>query len=112
MVWSKRKIQLFKLSLDYGYRDSLQFLEAMPGVIFKFYHQRPFRSLVQLDPGSGVPYHGKAPPWQRKKHNWCNKLQVTCYDVKSLRLGNSCQFSIKLMLTDYLIRADTSRKKR
>ncbi|KAL7990022.1 hypothetical protein Chor_012688 [Crotalus horridus] len=57
MVWSKHKIHLLKLSMEQGYRDSLQFLQAVPGIILKFQHKRPFRCLVQLDTASGKVSH-------------------------------------------------------
>lgn len=54
IVWSKHKIHLLKLSLEQGYRDSLQFLQAVPGIILKFQHKKPFRCLVQLDTGKSL----------------------------------------------------------
>ncbi|KAL7977434.1 hypothetical protein Chor_009383 [Crotalus horridus] len=57
IVWSKHKIHLLKLSLEQGYRDSLQFLQAMPGIILKFQHKKPFRCLVQLDTAGGKVSH-------------------------------------------------------
>ncbi|KAG8140507.1 hypothetical protein E2320_003193 [Naja naja] len=90
MVWSKHNIQLLTLSLQQGFKDSLHFLEAVPGIILKFNHRRPFRCIVQLDQGSGVPYHSKASTMAKEE---------TCLLLAKFQ-------------TDFLNRTDTSRKKR
>ncbi|KAM6452638.1 uncharacterized protein PHA67_018853 [Liasis olivaceus] len=53
MVWRKHKIHLLQLSLERGYRGSLQFLQAVPGIILKFQRKRASRCLVKLDPAGG-----------------------------------------------------------
>ncbi|XP_034275749.1 uncharacterized protein LOC117666852 [Pantherophis guttatus] len=49
-VWSKHKINLLRLSLEQGYKSSLQFLQTVPGIIINYQPKRPLRTLVKLDP--------------------------------------------------------------
>ncbi|KAH0626473.1 hypothetical protein JD844_001464, partial [Phrynosoma platyrhinos] len=51
IVWKDHKVRLCRMSLEYGYRDSLRFLEAVPGIRIKLPSKGTSQYLVQWDPG-------------------------------------------------------------
>ncbi|XP_042329719.1 uncharacterized protein LOC121933795 [Sceloporus undulatus] len=51
MVWKEHKVRLCRMSLEYGYRDSIRFLKAVPGIRIKLSSKGTSQYLVQWDPG-------------------------------------------------------------
>ncbi|XP_008115427.1 uncharacterized protein LOC100556011 [Anolis carolinensis] len=52
MLWKEHEVKLCKISMEYGYRDSLRFLQAMPWIRTKLSSKGTSRWLVQWDPAT------------------------------------------------------------